>query len=300
MIKTQGTSAHFVYTYEDTLNGAQQRAAALQGTVLSADLAKLEALFDATGGFDGGNTITVEVDSLTGLGWNGGYQTGGATKIKVVPWSAVTSAATADDGARLEFVAEIAKILMALRNSRAGSTSWNPGGSNGEGLSQICAEELYPAAYYDNQLGHGPRRIKPWLNNAPARWVTRTEGTDKNFRASAVRSCSSHFLHTQRRYDLGEIITKAGADLETTFVNLTGSGGGWNEFKACRPLIPGRENVFASELQPFPAVRRQPPKHLVSFTKKALRPPMVLPGGKVKVKPCFLEPKQEYAYDGFS
>ena len=298
MIKTQGTSAHFVYTYEDTFNGAQQRAAALQGTC-EADLAKLEALFDATGGFDGGNTITVEVNSLTGLGENNGYKTGGATKIKVVPWSAVASAATADDGARLEFVAEMAEVLMALRNSRAGSTSWNPGGSNGEGLSQICAEELYPAAYYDSQLGHGPRRITQWLNDATRPdWVTRTEGTDKNFTSFGCAQLFIHFLRSQHRYDLGEIITKAGADLEATFVNLTGSGGGWNEFKALLDrFFPTGKTYSPPSCNPFPLYDDNRRSAAFSFTKKALRPPMVLPGGKVKVKPCFLEPEQEYAYD---
>lgn len=53
----------------------------------------------------------------------------------------------------------MSEVLMSLRNSRAGSISWEPGGSNGEGLSQYLAELFYRSAYYDSQLQHGPGRI---------------------------------------------------------------------------------------------------------------------------------------------
>jgi hypothetical protein len=99
-VKTQQpASTHFIYKYEDTMNGAQQRAIVLQATCES-DLATLEGMFDASGGFDAGNTITAEVNSLAGgLGQNFGYQTGGATRITVTPWASVPPAATADSGA---------------------------------------------------------------------------------------------------------------------------------------------------------------------------------------------------------
>ena len=298
MIRTQGSSTHFTYKYEDTLNGAQQRAAALQGSC-EADLATLETLFGESGGFDGGNAVTVEVNSLAGLGQNNGYKTGGATKITVVPWSTVTPAATADAGARLEFVAEMAEVLMDLRNQRKGSTSWNPGGSNGEGLSQVCAARLYQAAYYDAQLQHGPDRVTRWLNDSTRPdWVTRTEGTDKNFTSFGCAALFIYFLVSQRGFSLHDVITKAGADLEATYRNLTGQGGGWNEFKGLLDrFFPTGHTYSPPSCDLFPLYDDNRRGVSFSFASKPLRSPSFLPAGKVRVAPCVFAPPSEYSYD---
>ncbi|MDJ0355246.1 hypothetical protein [Paenarthrobacter sp. PH39-S1] len=140
------------------------------------------------------------------------------------------SCSDGDTGVRLEFVAEMCEVMMSLRNSRKGA-SWNPGGSNGEGLSQYLAELFYRAGYYDSQLRHGPGRVTAWLND-PTRpdWVTRTDPDDQQAGRYGCAFLFLHFLHTQKGFAVKDIITKGGPTLEDTYRNLTGSSGGWNEF----------------------------------------------------------------------
>lgn len=232
-IQTLATStAHFIYQWDDTVNGSMQRAIALQATCEN-DLTRLEDLFDEYNGFDNGNRVTVLVgDPGGGLASNRGYHDDGTTMITTVAWSAVNPASTADIGVRLEFVAEMSEVMMSLRNARKGD-SWDPGGSNGEGLSQYLAEMFYRSGYYDNQLRHGPERMIPWLNDAARPpWVTNTEPSDTNTTSYGCALLFLHFLHTQKGYSVKNIITHGGKTLEDTCHNLTGNGGGWNEFSA--------------------------------------------------------------------
>ena len=231
-IKTLPTNtAHFTYQYDDSVVGSDQRAAALQATC-ETDLGRLESLFDEFNGFDNGNRVTVLVGIPgKGLASNGGYKSDGSTQITTVGWSAVTPAITADLGVRLEFIAEMAEVMMSLRNSRHPAKTWDAGHSDGEGLSQYLAEMFYPAAYYDSQLQHGPSRIRPWLND-PTRpdWITTNESTDGNSVSYGCVHLFIHFLHTQKGFGVKDIITKAGATPDATFTNLAGHGGGWTEF----------------------------------------------------------------------
>lgn len=245
-IQTLATNtAHFTYQYDDTVVGSAQRAAAL-ATTCESDLSRLEDLFDAAHGFDNGNRVTVLVGNPGGgLASNQGYHSDGTTKITMVGWSAVTPASTADTGVRLEFIAEMAEVMMSLRNSRQGMTTWDPGHSDGEGLSQYLAEMFYRSGYYDAQLGHGPGRMTAWLNDASRPdWITKNETTDKNANSYGCAFLFIHFLHTQKGYPVKSIITKAGATPEATYTNLTGHAGGWNEFSSLvARFFPARDGA---------------------------------------------------------
>ena len=298
MIRTQATSPRFVYTYEDTINGAQQRAAGL-ATTCENDLSRLEALFGETGGFSASNMITVEVNNLTiGLASNNRYHSDGTTKITMTAWSAVNPVSTADNGARLELVAELAEIMMSLRNSRQGSSSWNGGGSNGEGLSQYCAELFYRDAYYDNQLQHGVGRITQWLNN-PSRpdWITSTENTDRNFVSFGCAFLFLHFLHTQKRFSVHDIVTQGGATLEDTYRNLTGSGGGWSEFKALLDRFFPTGNTYSPpNCNLFPLYDDN--RRSVSFEVARIPGMATVSGGGVAViAPAILCPSRSYSWE---
>jgi hypothetical protein len=259
-INTLGNSAHFVYKWDDTVNGSQQRAVALQATC-EGDLAELESLFQEFHGFDGNPVTVIAGNPGPGaLASNNRFHSDGTTAITVTAWSGVNPAATADAGARLEFIAEMSEVMMGLRNTRRGSTSWDPGGSNGEGLSQFLAELFYRPAYYDSQLQHGPDRIKGWLNGSGRPdWVTKTDPHDGNSVTYGCDFLFLHFLHTQKGYSVQDIITKGADKLEATYTALTGHGGGWAEFSgllnrfypvtdaagnAIPPYAPTRCNLF--------------------------------------------------------
>jgi hypothetical protein len=229
-INTLGSSAHFAYQWDDTVNGSQQRATALQATC-EADLSRLESLFNEFHGFDGNQVTLIAGNPGAGLAVNNGFHSDGTTSITVTAWSGVNPAPTADAGVRLEFIAEMSEVMMALRNARSGSTSWNPGGSNGEGLSQFLAEWFYRSAYYDAQLLHGPGRITAWLNGSGRPdFVTTTDGTDRSFVSFGCAFLFLHFLHTQKGYTVQDIVTNGEGTLEATYTALAGHGGGWAEF----------------------------------------------------------------------
>ncbi|MCY0906030.1 hypothetical protein [Arthrobacter sp. H14-L1] len=306
-IQTQGTSARMVYQWDDTINGSQQRAVALQSSC-ETDLTRLEDLFDEYHGFDSTNRATIVVgDPGGGLASNFGYHSDGSTLITVTAWSGVNPAATADTGVRLEFVAEMCEILMGLRNARKGS-SWDPGGSNGEGLSQYLAELFYPGGYYDSQLGHGPSRMTAWLND-PTRpdWVTKTDPEDKQAGRYGCAFLFLHFLHSQKGFSVKDIITKGGITLEDTYRNLMGSPGGWNEFSALLnrffPLFfpatgPGQTQIQYSpeRCNLFPLYdnyRRTSP----IGTEEIAGYPTSTPGGAVVITPGLLCTKAEYSWN---
>jgi hypothetical protein len=130
-INTLGSSDHFVYQWDDTVNGSQQRATALQASC-EEDLSRLESLFNEFHGFDSNQVTLIAGNPRGGLAVNNGFHSDGTTSITVTAWPGVTPAATADAGARLEFIAEMSEVMMSLRNARRGSRSWNPAGSNGK------------------------------------------------------------------------------------------------------------------------------------------------------------------------
>ena len=116
-IYTLGNSAHFVYQWDDTVNGSQQRAAAVQATC-ERDLSTLESLFKEFNGFDGNSVTVIAGNPGPGkLASNTRFHSDGTTSITVTAWSGVNPAATADAGARLEFIAEMSEVVMGLSNA---------------------------------------------------------------------------------------------------------------------------------------------------------------------------------------
>jgi hypothetical protein len=119
-IATVTQTTNFIYTYDDTLLTADQNPAIARANALAAscetDLTTMQAWFSVSGGFGLSNQVTVLItNSIAGLGWNGGYQTGGKTQIKILPF---TGAASADAAARAVFVAEMSEVLMSFATSK--------------------------------------------------------------------------------------------------------------------------------------------------------------------------------------
>jgi hypothetical protein len=62
VIKDAGSTTHFLFKYDGSVNGAPQRASALMLSCEN-DLTRLEDLFDEHNGFDSGNPVTVLVSA---------------------------------------------------------------------------------------------------------------------------------------------------------------------------------------------------------------------------------------------
>ncbi len=119
-------------------------------------------------------------------------------------------------------IAEETEVDMAVQGA-----GWNCGASNGEGLSRVLAETLYP---YELD---GFNSAASWLD-APGRpdFVNTTDPTDRNY---VSIGCSVLFLFWLR-YQLGftwnQICAAGASTLAQTYTNLTGRTDALAQFKA--------------------------------------------------------------------
>ncbi|MFB9446710.1 hypothetical protein Dvina_23590 [Dactylosporangium vinaceum] len=301
MIQTLEPSKRFNYTYEDSLNGAKERAFALQQSC-EHDLDRLEALFGEKGAFGPHNQITVEVSNILSFGWNGGFGEDGTTLVKTRPFTGVVSAVAADEAARCVVVAELAEVLMGVRNKRRKATSWKSNGSNGEGLSIVCAAALYPVPYYTSSLSFGPR-IGTWLND-PQRpdWVSATKDSDTDWPSFGCAAAFIWWLVSQLGYSLADVIQHGGATLADTFHNLTGRDTGWVEFtdilRKFYPVPVGGPGSYAPASDDlFPLYDDDQRQVTVVLHRVDLTPPRTESGGFVHVQPGPLCPAADYTYN---
>lgn len=228
MLVTLGQTTNFTYIYQDIYVDAKRRAQALMATC-EADLVKIEKLFGVSGGFGVTNRVTLQVDSPPGdsaIALNNGYRTDGSTLILMDPQNLFYLEDVADDAVRSEFIAEFAEVLMDYRAYQTGTLTWNPGHSDGEGLSQVMAAYVYENAYYNV---NGGVFINPWLQSSTRTdWITSPEGTDKDQFSIGCSMLFIYYLYSQLGYPIDQIITQAGNTLEATYQALTGNSGGYN------------------------------------------------------------------------
>jgi len=110
-------------------------------------------------------------------------------------------------------VAEEVEVFQALQNR-----GWNCGASNGEGLSRVIAEELYPGLLE----GLGYESARDWLNSHRPNWVGRTLQTDQNPVANGCSVLFLNYLHTQLGFGWDKICQAAAPTLAGTYRQLTG------------------------------------------------------------------------------
>jgi hypothetical protein len=119
-------------------------------------------------------------------------------------------------------VAEEVEVFQAAQN-----LGWDCSKTNGEGLSRVLAEELYPGVLDGfNTAGY-------WLDNGRPDYITDNHGTDRD---RLSNGCSVLFLY-YLRYILGYewplIVQTGGATLEETYRRLTGSPGAYSALRDC-------------------------------------------------------------------
>jgi hypothetical protein len=141
-------------------------------------------------------------------------------------------------------VAEAAEVFQAAQGA-----GWNCADTNGEGLSRVLAEELYPGAidYYHT--------ADKWLDGGRPDYVSNNIGNDQN---RLSNGCSVVFLYYLRYilgYDWPTIVQAGGSTLEQTYHNLTGNSGGYNALRAyIDPRYPVGTPSGLTQDNPFPAV----------------------------------------------
>lgn len=117
-------------------------------------------------------------------------------------------------------VAEAVEVFEAVQDK-----GWDCGASNGEGLSRVLADDLYPGI-----LDDGYYTAKKWLNSLRGNWVDVTKNSDTD---PLANGCACLFLNWMR-FKLGkswqEICQAGGDNLGETYRRVTGKDDGWDAF----------------------------------------------------------------------
>src|SRR5581483_7174258 len=243
-----GSTSHFVVSYDNSFNGqgGNPNGPALAQGVLDYceyDLVRLSMLF--------GNvmptTFPIQINLIPGGGgaYNNGLNTIGlycGSNTQALNLPAVV-------------VAEEAEILMVVQNK-----GWNPGWSNGEALSRVSAQILYPSRAWLWSTGDS------WLNGFigapnPARsnWVDNVYHSDQDYVSIGCGSLFLNYLAYQLNQRWTDIIA-AGAPNTNTLAEtatLLGIANAWADFlnlmNANLPVgssLPAQPTAFGQQPEP--------------------------------------------------
>jgi hypothetical protein len=292
MIKTLGQTTNFTIKYQDDLPNAKHRAHKLMG-VIESDFSTLRAWFKNVDGFGPSNRITVQLEGSQGGGWNQGYSSSGKTKIVADPYDANGTDPVADDCVMGIFVAEAIEVLMSWLNQHTGKTTWDAGGSNGEGLSRVAFGLLHPVGYY---RFFGPC-VNPWLlKNPRPDWLKTTEASDTDSVSYAEATLFIYWLHSERGYSWEDIVLKAGATLNDTYHALSGQNDAKHDFTTfIEPYLPTGKSDFLDTDDPFPLKKGQQSVSLVC-EEAPNGTSTVVDVGSAKVTPVFCAESKSYKY----
>src|SRR3954447_19014574 len=295
MIQTLGQTTNFTITYDDAFGDARHRAEALQRTC-EKDFSRLASWFGVSAGFGPSNRATLQVETQS-LANNNGYRANGTIRCSLHHFDGAVDAARADDAVRALFVAEFAEVLMSYRNQTVAPT-WNPAGSDGEGLSRVCAAVFYPDAYYDPAFLAGPF-VNPWLTSSGRTdWVDSREASDVAIDSFGCSILFLYWLHDQLGYSWHDIITKAGATLAATYTALTGRTDAFTAFTTLlAEYFPIGKTPALKTDDPFPLRASSARQVSIVVTKVPAGFPLPIGGrGTVHVRPFVTCPADDYHY----
>ena len=246
-IQNLTTTTNFVINYDSTNILAKGMAQALSsGNTAENEFTALAAWFNITvgSGFGPSDRITVTVQAIgSGGANNGGYSSGGSTFININLLNPSTPATLANSITPMLFVNELVEVFMTFRSPDR--SSWDPGSSDGEGLSQFCGIQRFPAAHYQAY----PSFASSWLTSGLGRqdWINNNNNTDGDFASFGCALLFLNYLNTQLGFSPPQIIQAGGSTLAQTYQNLTGDPS--NPFGFFLLLVG---SVFPVE-QPIPA-----------------------------------------------
>jgi hypothetical protein len=232
---THSSTSHFVITYSRSLGADGPVIARRVAARCEADYTSLQQLF--------GGITPAQLPFKIRLtpGHNGAsHATCAATDLMI----GARSAPPADpDFVNALVIAEEDEVFMA--NFGHG---WDCGASNGEGLSRVLSNDIYP-----NTEPPGFVSAPAWLDGGRADWVNQTEPTDIDYVSIGCAVLFLNWLHTQLGHSWHDIIQAGGPTLANTYRGLGEAGDGYTRF---RQLIdqhypPGRPSGLTTD-NPFP------------------------------------------------
>jgi hypothetical protein len=139
----------------------------------------------------------------------------------------------------------IAKEVEVFEAAQA--RGWECGGSNGEGLSRVLAEVLYPGTLDDYSTA------ADWLDSSRPDWVSQTNPTDTDPNSNGCAVLFLYWLNVQLGFGWDAICRAAAPTLEKTYTLLTGNTDGYTAFRALLDQFfpPGVPSGLRTD-NPFP------------------------------------------------
>lgn len=248
MLIEYGSTTNFVVSYDSTFTGGgAPDGPALAQAVLDYceyDLARLSLLFG--GILPPAASLPIQINLLPG--------SGGASNNLVNIINCFCNTGTVPAGLPALVAAEEAEIFMTLQ-----AKGWIAGWSNGEALSRVCAQILYPSRAWLFSTGDS------WLNGDPSspnparsNWVDNVFHTDGDFVSIGCGSLFLNYLAYQLNFRWPDIIG-AGAPTTHTLAETAatlGVSNAWLNFSSLITtyLPPG------TSLPPEPTGPGQPPE----------------------------------------
>jgi hypothetical protein len=234
--------ANFVVSYDSLFTGAagQPDGPTLAQGVLDYceyDLVRLSMLFGNI--MPSAASLPIQINLVPGAG--------GASNNLLNGITCFCNTNTDPAGLPALVVAEEAEIFMALQGK-----GWIANWSNGEALSRVSAQILYPSRAWLFSTGQS------WLNSARQDWVDNVEHTDQDFLSIGCGALFLNYLAYQLNFQWPAIIA-AGAPTTNTLAEtaqLLGVANAWRDFSnlIATYLPPG------ANLPPQPTSFGQPPE----------------------------------------
>lgn len=139
-------------------------------------------------------------------------------------------------------VAEEAEVFMAAQNQ-----GWDCGASNGEGLSRVLAEALYPGVL------NGYETASVWLDGQRPDYITQTDPTDQNAESTGCAVLFLNWLHSQLNYSWAQICQAAAPTLDQVYTNLNGKTDALDAFTTFLEIhFPSGQPSNLNTDNPFP------------------------------------------------
>lgn len=217
MMVQYGVTTHFVISYDSTLNGmgGQPNGQALAQSALDYceyDLVRLSMLFGNL--MPPASSFPIRINMVPGAG--------GANNNLVNIINCNCGMNTDPAGIPGLVVAEEAEIFMSVQNN-----GWIAAWSNGEALSRLCGQILYPSRAWLFETG------QQWLN-APGRpdWVDNVEHTDQDFVSTGCGTLFLNYLAYQLNF-MWPAIIGSGAPTTNTLAEtaqILGANNAWANF----------------------------------------------------------------------
>jgi hypothetical protein len=295
-----GQTKHFFYEYDDALGvKAQTLALALMATC-EGDLFRMAEYLPYQAGMGGdvfaARPVIVRVQDAglpgdpgggkTGPPRNGADNSGDPTKstqsdlIRINPLDANGNWSGADQ-VRFLFCLEMSEQLMYAYN-------WNPGDSQGEGLSHWFAQLCYPAI--------SDVEVNDWLAQDPRPdWVNKSKPTDRDDISFGCGLIFLYYLQTQRQLWMPDFLQAGGSGLADHYHRLTKDAA--DPFVAMNNLLLAHypKDVQLVNNSPFPLYDAT--KRKVNFSYAQLTTAgRATPGGSAHVKPFFNCPAKDYSF----